>query len=67
MPIISYTPAKKEVIDWRKSGHGYYTALCDRCGAKFWPNRRTAKYCSSNCSAVAQREKKLQANNDEEE
>jgi hypothetical protein len=22
---------------------------CDRCGATFWPNRRTQRYCSSRC------------------
>lgn len=71
MAIISYTPAKKEVKDFRKTGHGYYTATCDRCKAKFWPNRRTAKYCSANCCAVHKREikafqKELDAMDEEE-
>lgn len=55
MPIKSYIPPTKKIIDHRSPSGGYYTANCDVCGTEFFPARRNAKYCSPNCGVVAHR------------
>lgn len=55
MPILKYVPPAKKIIDNRSSAGNYYVAKCDVCGTEFFPKRRNAKYCTSNCGLVAHR------------
>lgn len=55
MPILNYTPPKKQIVDNRNSEGGYYTAECDVCNTMFYPKRSNAKYCTPNCAVVAHR------------
>lgn len=58
MPILSYVPEKKTILDHRKPDGGYYTAKCDVCGTDFYPLRSSAKYCSPKCAVSNHRSEK---------
>lgn len=55
MAIIEYVPPIKTIIDNRTSKGDYYKASCDVCGTEFYPKRRSAKYCNSNCKVIQHR------------
>jgi len=55
MPILSYVPPVKNIIDHRSPDGGYYVAKCEVCGGEFFPKRSNAKYDTSNCALIAYR------------
>ena len=57
MPIVSYTPPTKNIVDHRKPEGGYYTAKCEVCGTEFYPQRSNGKYCTANCAVINHRKK----------
>lgn len=64
MPVLRYVPPKKNIIDRRSDEGGYYVASCECCGTEFYPTRSNARFCSSNCTLINHREKKLSGTKD---
>ena len=53
MPIESYVPPKQEIIDHRNPNGGFYNAICDVCGTRYYPRRANARYCTPHCAQTA--------------
>lgn len=59
MPIVKFIPPVFDVKDYRSPEGNYYVAICDNCGAEFYPKRSDAKYCSKKCTIVSWRKDKI--------
>lgn len=53
MGVKEYHRVQPPIVDYRKSGKSYYTAVCDCCGRTFYPQKAHAKYCCGPCNQEA--------------